>query len=277
MSIAHPRITTLGMLVAMSTGMAAEPALAGEPARPDDQATIEIAAAVEFLVPASELDEVNMSVIDEKLALSLAVETHVHMDVMEFALHSMSDADLRALTQRKLRSCQQLYNTLDDLTGGRVEAMLGRGARRATGDVAADDAVEAGADQAETRTSKKRRGGGLGNVLQSAATRAILRVRLEIAEQYAVLLRAELEASPPGEFDRRYMNVELYNQMQVLSMLRVFERQASGEFGRVIHVATLATEQYLGEGKHLVDQLRNTLPIPVPPGPVVSTSDPSNM
>ena len=100
-----------------------------------------------------------------------------------------------------------------------------------------------------------------------------MKVRLEIAQQYTDMLRAELELSPPGEFDRRYIGIEFYNQMQVLAMLRVFEEQASKEFATVIHLATVATEGHLVNARSIVDQLKNTLPIPVAKEQVVNTAE----
>ena len=275
MSIAQPRFSAIGVL--MATAMIAVPTTSVCGGEPDERATVEIAEAVELLVPQSDLDSVSMSIVDGKLAMSLAVEAHVHMDVMEYALGSMSDANLKAHTERKLRMYRQLYSTLDDLTAGRVESMLARGSRRRDRETAADDKDKDSDGPPKKRTSKKRRGGGLRSVLQSTTTKAILRVRLEIAEQYALLLRAELDASDPGEFDRRYMNVELYDQMQILSMLRVFEQQASTEFGRILHVATTAAEGHMLEARQLVEQLKNSLPISGTPQQVVDTSDTSDM
>jgi hypothetical protein len=223
------------------------------------------AQAIEFLVPAAELGEVNLSIVDDKLAMSLAVEAHLQIELTEFALASITDPQLKAHTEEKLRSYRQLYETLNELCGGRPNAMLGR--------VAKADDEEAGPAGGDASGKKRKRGGGIGDILQNTATKAILKVRLEIAQQYTDMLRAELELSPPGEFDRRYIGIEVYNQMQVLAMLRVFEEQASKEFGRLIHVATVATEGHLVNARTVIDQLKNTLPIPVAKEQVVNTAD----
>jgi predicted outer membrane protein len=83
-------------------------------------------------------------------------------------------------------------------------------------------------------------------------------VRLEIARQYADLLRAELETAAPAEFDRQYLAIEVYNQMQVLAMLRVFEGQASDDFARILRQATTAAEGHASECKQVAARLQGT-------------------
>ncbi len=221
--------------------------------------------AIELLVPAAELCEVNLSVVDDKLAMSLAVEAHLQIELTEFALASITDPQLKAHTEQKLHSYRQLYETLNELTCGRPDAMLGR--------VAKADEAEPADDNGQAAAKKRKRRGGIGDILQNTATKAILKVRLEIAQQYTDMLRAELELSPPGEFDRRYLGIEFYNQMQVLAMLRVFEEQASKEFAKLIHLATVATEGHLVNARAIFDQLKNTLPIPVAKEQVVNAAD----
>ncbi len=226
------------------------------------------AEPAELLIPLDELDEINLSIVDDKLAMSLAVEAHVQVELTEFALDMIADEHLRSLTEHKLRGYKQLYNTLNELTGGRVDSMLARTPR--VREVASDSS-----DATAERPRPKKRGsrGGIGDILQNTATKAILRVRLDIAHQYIDLLRTELELSPPGEFDRRYIGIEVYNQMQVLSMLRVFETQASPEFARLIHRATANSESQVAEAREVVEQLRNTLPLPEAKEQVVNKAD----
>jgi hypothetical protein len=232
----------------------------------DLEATSDVEAA-ELLVPLEQLDEINLSIVDDKLAMSLAVEANIQVELTEFALDMIKDEHLKSLTEEKLRSYRQLYNTLNELTGGRADSMLSRAPHvRAT---AADPSDRA----AEPRPKRKRGRGGIGDILHNTATKAILRVRLEIAHQYVDLLRAELELAPPGEFDRRYIGIEVYNQMQVLAMLRVFEQQASPEFGRLIHLATAASEGQVVEARQVVEQMRNTLPLPAAKEQVINTAE----
>ena len=113
---------------------------------------------------------------------------------------------------------------------------------------------------------------GIGDIVENAAASAMLRVRLAIAQEYAQLLRGEFETARPEEFDRRYLSVECFNQMQVLAMLRVFEQQASPEFARIIHLATLAAELHSSEGRQVIEQFKSPPQAPpVSPGKVVST------
>ncbi len=210
-------------------------------------------APVELLLPAAQLDEISLSIVDDKLVMSLAVEAHVQLQLSEFALTIIGDARLKTLTEQKLRGYRQLYCTLNELTGGRANAMLAR-----YRNVAATSS-DTGGEKAPPARQKTL---GVGDIMQNAATKAILRVRLEIASEYVDLLKTELELSPPGEFDRRYIAIEFYNQMQVLAMLRVFEEQASPDLARVIHLATMATEGNLLEARQVIAQMKSTLPLP---------------
>jgi hypothetical protein len=228
-----------------------------------------------FLVPEDELADVGLSIVDEKLAMSLAVETRIQIDLTEFVLTSIHDENLTALTERKLQGYRQLYETIDHLTGGRAGSMLARASRQVRRD-ADGTTAQASAAEDTTRTSRARpkkraRRGGLSSVLRNATTRAIVRVRLEIAEQYAAQLRTELELSPPGEFDRCYLGIEVHGQMQWLAMLRVFERHASPDFSRIIHLATVATEAHLLAARQMIEPLDNSLPLPDATDHVVNT------
>lgn len=117
------------------------------------------------------------------------------------------------------------------------------------------------------------RKGGIGDIVQNATANAIVRMRLAIAQEYVQLLRAELEAAPPEEFDRRYLSVEGFNQMQLLAMLRVFEQQASPEFARIIHLAAVAAESHAGQARQMIEQIkRPSQGPPGNPGEVVNTA-----
>ena len=242
-------------------------------ARADDGAHLPLS---DGLVPRTELDDVSLSIIDEKLVLSLAVETHVQIEITEFALAGIQHEGLKLFTEKKLTTYRRLYNTLDELSGGRATSTLARYVRPATtasgpapGLVAKPAEVVVpvdpsqptpSADEAPQRPRRKRK--GVSDILQNATTNAILRLRLEIAEQYGDLLRAELTAAGSDNFDRRYLAVEVYNQMQVLAMLRVFEHQASQDLSRIIRLATTAAESNMLEGRQVSDLLRVTPPAP---------------
>ena len=258
------------------------PATAAEPQWLSAEAEGESAEA-EFA-----LEGVSLNLIDQKVAVSLAVEAQVQIDLTEHALPKIHNSRLRRLTERKLALYRALFETLDDLSDGRARSMLARveadrARRRPASDTLStsepsqvqtsattttaqivdsrDKATEATpaviatkATRAKTSGSK----GGLSGVLENATANAILRVRLDIAETYHQMLRAELAAVAPADFDRHYLHTETVNQMQVLAMLRVFEQQASPEFARVLHQATLAAERHTVELKAVAESAQRT-------------------
>ena len=87
--------------------------------------------------------------------------------------------------------------------------------------------------------------------MQSAMNAAILRVRIQVASEYAGLLRAEFDEQSDSDFDRNYSAFDVVNQMQVVAVLRVFERQASDDFGALIGRAVAAAEGHLNEARIL--------------------------
>jgi hypothetical protein len=239
-------------------------ATADEPdARPD-------LIAPERLAPQGELDAVRLSIVDEKLALSLAVEAHIQIELAQFALAGIRHDELKCFTEKKLRHYQQLLNTLEELTGGRAGKVLSRATRKTEAVAGSGDAPPTAAAAVNNPSpARSGRKGGIGDIVQSVAANAIVRVRLEIAQEYAYLLRAELETALPDEFDHRYLSVEGFNQMQVLAMLRVFEQQASPEFARIIHLATVVSESHASESRHLN---RSPQAPPASSGEVVNTA-----
>jgi predicted outer membrane protein len=245
-------------------GLALAPAAADElDARP----TI---VAPECLAPQNELDAVSLTIIDEKLALSLAVETHIQIELAQFALAGIRQEGLKHFTETKLRHYRQVFQTLEVLTGGRAGKVLSRATRKTEVMAASSDAAPTAGNSSLARRGRK---GGIGSIVQNATDSAIQCVRLAIGQEYADLLRVELETALPEEFDRRYLSVESVNQMQVLAMLRVFEQQASPEFARIIHLATVAAESHASEGRQAIEQFRSPPQAPpVSPGEVVNTA-----
>lgn len=239
------------------------------PATADELDARPTSEAPECLAPQSELDAVSLTIIDEKLALGLAVETHVQIELAQFALAGIRHDRLKHFTEKKLRHYRQVFNTLEVLTGGRVGKVLSRATRKSAVLTASSDAALAVSNPSLDRSGRK---GGISSIVQNATDNAILRVRLAIGQEYAQLLRAELEAALPEEFDRRYLSAESFNQMQVMAMLRVFEQQASSEFARIIHLATLAAESHSSEGRQVIEQFNSPRQAPpVSPGKVVIT------
>jgi hypothetical protein len=229
----------------------------------------------ERLVAPSELDAISLSMVDEKIALSLAVETHIQIELAQFALARLGNEELKQLTVKKLGSYRQLLNTLEELTGGRAGKILARAGRHLQTTPPGTSVSRTSTTEGDSRArAKPGRKGGIGDVIQNAATQTVLRVRLDIAQQYADLLRAELETATPGEFDRRYLAIEVFNQMQVLAMLRVFERQASTEFARIIHLATASAEALALEAHQVTERLHDRPGVlPTGASPMANTAD----
>lgn len=259
---------SVGLLAALTMWLVAGPVLtraaADEPgARPEILAS-------EYLAPQSEIAAIRLSIVDEKLALSWAIETHIQIELATFALAGIRDKVLMDFTERKRQHYRQVFNTLDELTGGRAGKVLARATRNTEVKTASDNAA---ATEGNSNPARRGHKGGIGAIVQNATENAILRVRLAIGQEYAQLLRVELETAPPEEFDRRYASVEGVNQMQVLATLRVFEQQASPGFAQIVHLATVVAESHASEGRQVIEQFKS-LPLtpPINAGNVVSTA-----
>jgi hypothetical protein len=219
----------------------------------------------------AQLDGLKLSLVDEKLALSLAVEAHVQTELLQFAVAELDNAELKSLAAKCLALHRGLYAALDDLTDGRAASMLNaatasdmtssqprpadiKSPETKTADKRTDEKASlAAADLPAKKTGKGVKRGGLKAAVENATNTAILRVRLEVADEYADLLRSELDSSESGEFDRAYSTLDVVNQMQVVALLRVFERQASDDFAAIIHRATSLAEAQLTEARQLAD------------------------
>jgi len=174
------------------------------------------------------LEGVSLNMIDQKVAVSMAVEAQVQIDLVEHALPKIHDPRLRRLTERKLALYRALFETLDDLSDGRARSMLARvSADRARRHPASDALTHVEPNQVQTsttttaqivdrhdkgteatpavittkstRTKPSVGKGGLSSVLENATTNAILRVRLDIAEAYHEMLRAEMAGIAPAD------------------------------------------------------------------------------
>ncbi len=230
---------------------------------PDDRPAIAVA---ERLATQSELDAVSLNIVDAKLALSLAVEVQIQIELSELTLAGIHDDVLKRFAEKKLRFYRQLLSDLDELTGGQSGRMLARASGKTQAPVTSSESASPAAARGNSGSLKSGRKSGLGDVMQNVTTHAILRVRLEIADEYAHLLRAELNTAPPDEYDRRYLGIEVHNQMQVLAMLRVFEKQASAPFSRITRSAAVAAESHAAEARQVMEQLQTAPQIP-PAGP----------
>jgi predicted outer membrane protein len=163
--------------------------------------------------------EVHLNLIDQKLALSLAVDTQWQIEMAEFALKSIANDALRRLVTVRLEGQRDFAAQLNTLTGGRAESTLAQARREIEKDRAPDNVPDKTFRLLSIRS----------------ATAMLARIRVEILQEYAAMQRDELAAKSTDKFDLHYLRYDLLNQMQVLSTLQVFEHQASADFAQVIH------------------------------------------
>jgi hypothetical protein len=199
--------------------------------------------------------EVHLNLIDQKLALSLAVDTQGQIEMAEFALKSIANDALRRLVTVRLEGQRDFAAELNMLTGGRAESTLAQARREIEKDRAPDNVPDKRFRLLSIRS----------------ATAMLARIRVEILQEYAAMQRDELAAKSGEQFDRNYLQRDLLNQMQVLATLRVFEHQASADFAQVIHRTWARAHEQFELANQLLLQLE-TAPLagvaPAQPDPV---------
>jgi hypothetical protein len=184
--------------------------------------------------------EVSLNIIDQKLALSLAVDVWGQITANERALESATSEPLKALIAKRLNTQQAFATLLDNLTDGRTTSAI-EDARR-----------EIAADAASTKTKVVR---FRPLALQKNATAMMVRIRMEILEGYLADVQSGLAARSVDEFDQQFLHGDVLHQMQLLAMLEVFERQASADFAGVIHREAEAAREHLALSRQLLVQL----------------------
>lgn len=187
--------------------------------------------------------EVSLNIIDQKLALSLAVDTWGQIAANERALQSAASEPLRALITRRLDTQRAFAALLDSLTGGRTTVAI-EDARR-----------EIAADAATTKTKVVR---FRPLALHKNATAMMVRIRMEILEAYLAEVQAGLASKTADEFDRHFLRGDVLHQMQLLAMLEVFERQSSADFAGVISREIDAAREHLALSRQTLLQLETT-------------------
>ena len=217
--------------IAPFTARAADPELA-VPQNPTAEAT-------DPLGQGAAAQKVNLNLIDQKLAVSLAVDTHAQIEFADFALKGVASDALRRYLTARLEGQHAFAARLDALTDGRTREAIARALHEIEEDKAAD----------------KSQGFKLRLLSLRNASAMLARIRLEILQEYTQALRAELAIKSAGEFDRHYLSYELANQMQMLAALRVFESQASDDFALVINEAWTAAKVQLDHARQLLFQL----------------------
>jgi len=183
---------------------------------------------------------VSLNIIDQKLALSLAVDTWGQIAANERALESATSEPLRSLILRRLETQRAFATLLDSLTGGRTTLAI-EDARR-----------EIAADAANTKTKVVH---FRPLALHKNATAMMVRIRMEILEAYLAEVQSGLASKTADEFDRHFLRGDVLHQMQLLAMLEVFERQASADFAGVLKQEIEAAREHLTRSRQTLLQL----------------------
>lgn len=216
---------------------------------PQDTAT----EAAELLDAPPAPPEVHLNLIDQKLALSLAIETHAQIEMGEFASRSIASDALRRLVTTRLESLREFAAELSALSEGRTQSAIEQAQR----EIDRDRAPNASRDSSFRLLSLRN------------ATAMLARIRLEIQQEYAEMVRGDLAAKSNEQFDRHYLRFDVLNQMQSLAAFKVFDAQASADFARVIHLASLRAQGDLDRSRQLLLQLETaplaeTAPVAIP-------------
>jgi hypothetical protein len=193
-------------------------------------------------------DEVHLNLIDQKLALSLAVDTRAQISLAEFALKNVSDEALRQLLEQRIAGQRAFSEKLESLTEGRTRSAIAQAMREIEQDRAADKAKPK--KFALLSASKN-------------ATGMIVRIRVEQLAEYLGSVRGELEARRGEQFDRRFLQSDMLHQLQMIAMLKVFEGQASSDFAEVIRDANTQASAQLNQAKDLLHRLESAPPAAV--------------
>lgn len=210
------------------------------PTRTDGDQPVGSPAPATGISTTAGLNVVTLNVVDHKLALSLAVDTWGQIIAEEAALPSIqSDALKQDLTAR-IESQRTFLEKLETLTGGRCNEAI----KHAVDEIARD---------AKAETARAVRFRPL--ALHKNATAMIVRIRVEILQQYTGLINQQLAARKDKEFDRHFLRSDLLHQMQMLAMLHVFAGQASPDFAEVIRSAAVLAEEQLAASRQVLLQI----------------------
>ena len=207
----------------------------------------------------SAADKVSLNIIDQKLALSLAVDTWAQIETGELALKTLRNESLRQVISARVAALRSFAVELDALTEGRTGQAIAQAVREI---------------EQDAKSQKARAVAFRPLALNRSATAMIVRIRLEILQEYTDLVQAELASKSGDEFDKHYLRNELLHQMQMLAMLQVFESQASADFAGVIHEAAVAAQDHLSKSRQTLMQLET---LPLAGSPTVPSSNSTTM
>ncbi|REK15716.1 MAG: hypothetical protein DWQ37_07805 [Planctomycetota bacterium] len=189
----------------------------------------------------SQEPEVHLNLIDKKLALSMAVDAWGQIEMGEFGLSSVGSEAVRQLLNDRMEVQRALAVRLEKLTHGDAKEAVERALR------------EIAQDRTASNSSPRFRLLDL----RRNSTAMLVRVRLEIVQEYGDLLRVELSGKAPQEFDRAYLRTHLVDQMQLMAALKVFEGQASADFAKVIRRARAEVQDHVERAKTLLINLED--------------------
>lgn len=184
--------------------------------------------------------EVHLNLVDQKLALSIAVDTLAQIELGEFALNSTANEALRKMLSGRIEEHRAVAARLESLTGGKSKTAIARALR----EIEEDRLASAARPKKFSLTSASQQ-----------ATAMVVRIRVEHLQEFARLLRRELEAKQAAEFDRHFLRMDVLNQMQMQALLKVFEGQASSDFAAVIHEVLEGGQSHLDRSRQLLLQL----------------------
>jgi len=172
----------------------------------------------------------HLNIVDHKLALCLAVDLTAQLEMSEQALKETKSESIHQLISTNLSQQRQLAERLELLTGGRTKA-----------------AIQRALHEIKNHTPPPT---GLAAIRQDA-TAAVVRIRLEIAQENGRLLHDQMRAKGDG-YDRAYLQAEIIGQTQYIATLLVFARQASDDFTPLIEAATAQAQCHLAAARLLV-------------------------
>ncbi len=189
------------------------------------------------------LADVHLNIVDQKLALSLAVDTQMQIEMGELALTSIHNEALRGMLSARLDEQRAFVAQLETLTAGRAGKAL---------------------DQARREIKDDQDGNGSRRLrlldLRRNATALLVRIRMEVLQKYSRMVCGELKPASGDDFDRHYLQCDLLNQMQMLATLEVFADQASQDFAQVLQREAATAKEQIEHTQQFALQLE-TLPL----------------
>ncbi len=225
----------------------------------------------------SHSEAVYLNVVDQKLALNLAVDANTQIAFAEFALSKVDKDAVRNYAKSQLAKQRALAAKMDSLTSGEASTLILQATRQIEADKAkpqlvlssvrsassiqtgrSDSVVDRADEERAADSETVTRGARKGHFgIRSNSIAMVVRIKLEMGQEYMDSLQTDLVSNHDCGIDLRYLTIDTLNQMQTLATLKVFEGQASPEFAKVIHQARSQAAQQLELGKELLSTLES--------------------